>query len=55
LFLFVLSFFFYVIINSFDNSQAFELVGMLGDVMTGEFDGLAFGVLLRGFFFHDSL
>jgi hypothetical protein len=55
LFLFVLSFFFNVIVNSFDDSQAFELVGMLGDVMTGEFNGLAFGVLLWGFFFHDSL
>jgi hypothetical protein len=55
LFLFVLSFFFNVIVNFFDDSQAFELVGMFGDVMTGEFNGLAFGVLLRRFFFHDSL
>jgi hypothetical protein len=46
LFFFVLSFFFNVGVDPFDNGGAFELIGVFGDVMTGEFDGLAFGVLL---------
>ncbi len=55
LLLLVLSLFLNVVVHPFQHNNALELVGVFGDVVTAEFDGLAFGIFNGGFLFHDPL